>query len=59
MGMALKNIGTGDRVTEAQFAQGFESASGFRDAAQRLFGAPPKSAAPTRAYSSPSASRPR
>lgn len=45
MGMALKNIGTGDRVTEAQFAQGFESASGFRDAVQRLFGAPPKSAA--------------
>lgn len=45
MGMVLKNIGTGERVTEAQFAQGFESASGFRDAVHRLFGAPPKNAA--------------
>ncbi len=45
MGLALKDIGGGERVTEAQFAQGFESASGFRDAVHRLFGAPPKEAA--------------
>lgn len=44
MGMALKDIGSGERVTEAQFAQGFESASGFRDAVRRIFGAPPKRA---------------
>ncbi|GAB5562613.1 MAG: trifunctional transcriptional activator/DNA repair protein Ada/methylated-DNA--[protein]-cysteine S-methyltransferase [Synoicihabitans sp.] len=45
MGLALKEIGGGERVTEAQFAQGFESASGFRDAVHRLFGAPPSEAA--------------
>lgn len=45
MGLALRAIGTGERVTEAQFAQGFESASGFRKAVHRLFGAPPKDAA--------------
>ena len=45
MGMALKTIGTGERVTEVQFAQGFESSSGFRDAVQRIFGAPPRDAA--------------
>lgn len=45
MGLALREVGTGGRVTEAQFAQGFESASGFRDAVHRLFGAPPRDAA--------------
>jgi len=44
-GMALRNIGTGERVTEAQFAQDFESSNGFRDALQRIFGAPPRHAA--------------
>lgn len=44
MGMALKDIGAGGRVTEAQFARGFESSSGFRDAVQRIFGAPPTQA---------------
>ena len=45
MGLALREVGDGSRVTEAQFAQGFESASGFRDAVRRLFGAPPRDAA--------------
>ena len=45
MGVALKIISTGEQVTEAQFAQGFESSSGFRDAVQRIFGAPPRDAA--------------
>jgi AraC family transcriptional regulator of adaptative response/methylated-DNA-[protein]-cysteine methyltransferase len=45
MGLALKQVAAGGSVTDAQFAQGFESASGFRDAVQRIFGAPPKDAA--------------
>ncbi len=45
MGLALQAIGGGEQVTEAQFAQGFESASGFRKAVHRLFGAAPKQAA--------------
>lgn len=45
MGLALRGVAAGDTVTEAQFAQGFESSSGFRDAVQRLFGAPPRDAA--------------
>ncbi len=45
MGLALKEVAAGGSVTDAQFAQGFESASGFRDAVQRIFGAPPKNAA--------------
>lgn len=45
MGLALREVAAGGTVTEAQFAQGFESASGFRDAVQRIFGAPPKNAA--------------
>ncbi len=45
MGLALREVGHHGNVTEAQFARGFESASGFRDAVRRLFGAPPKDAA--------------
>ncbi|MCC5022403.1 MAG: methylated-DNA--[protein]-cysteine S-methyltransferase [Candidatus Synoicihabitans palmerolidicus] len=45
MGLALCNVGDGGSVTNQQFAQGFESASGFRDAVRRLFGAPPRAAA--------------
>lgn len=44
IGMAMRDIGSGERVTAAQFARGFESASGFRDAVQKIFGAPPKTA---------------
>lgn len=44
MGMALKDINSGDRVTEAQFARGFDSSSGFCEAVQKIFGAPPKDA---------------
>ena len=45
MGLALREVGTGGRITDAQFAQGFESASGFRDAVRRVFGEPPRDAA--------------
>ncbi|WED66206.1 methylated-DNA--[protein]-cysteine S-methyltransferase [Synoicihabitans lomoniglobus] len=45
MGLALREVGDGGTVTEAQFAQGFESASGFREAVKRLFGAAPRDAA--------------
>lgn len=45
LGLALREVSAGHTVTEAQFAQGFESSSGFRDAVQRLFGAPPQDAA--------------
>ncbi len=45
MGVALREVAAGGSVTDAQFAQGFESSSGFRAAVQRLFGAPPKDAA--------------
>ncbi len=48
MGLALQAVGDGETVTEAQFAQGFESASGFRAAVSRLFGAPPRDAARSR-----------
>ena len=45
MGLALREVGHHGSVTEAQFARGFESASGFREAVRRLFGAPPRDAA--------------
>ena len=45
MGLALREVGVSGNVTEAQFAQGFESASGFRAAVRRLFGAAPRDAA--------------
>lgn len=45
MGLALRTVGAGTTVTDAQFAQGFESASGFRAAVQRLFGSAPREAA--------------
>ncbi len=48
MGLALRDVGSGTSVTETQFARGFESASGFRDAFTRLFGTAPRTAAATK-----------
>lgn len=47
MGLALREVQQAG-VTSAQFAQGFESASGFRDAFARIFGRPPRDAAASR-----------
>lgn len=44
LGLALRAVRAGGRVTDAQLDQGFESASGFRAAFTRLFGEPPASA---------------
>jgi len=44
MGLALREVAAGHTVTAAQFAH-YESSRGFRDAVQRLFGAPPHDAA--------------
>lgn len=41
MGLAMKQIRSGDAVIEAQISIGYESSSGFRDAFSRIMGAPP------------------
>lgn len=45
VGRALDGVARGRRVIEAQQSSGFESASGFRAAVERLFGAAPSRAA--------------
>lgn len=41
MGMAMKQIRSGEAVIEAQLSVGYESSSGFRDAFSRIMGAAP------------------
>lgn len=41
MGLAMKQIRSGEPVIEAQLSSGYESGSGFRDAFSRIMGAPP------------------
>ncbi len=44
MGQALQTVRNGERVIEAQLAQGYESSSGFWNAFTKLFGTPPSKA---------------
>ncbi|HET7627539.1 MAG TPA: trifunctional transcriptional activator/DNA repair protein Ada/methylated-DNA--[protein]-cysteine S-methyltransferase, partial [Bacillales bacterium] len=44
MGLAMKQIRTGEPIIEAQLAAGYESSSGFRDAFSRIMGAAPSAA---------------
>src|SRR5258708_2852720 len=44
MGLALREVRKGGRVAEAKNGSGFESASGFREALQRIFGDSPTAA---------------
>ncbi len=41
MGLAMKQIRSGEAVIDAQLSTGYESSSGFRDAFSRIMGAPP------------------
>lgn len=41
MGLAMKQIRSGEAVIEAQLSAGYESSSGFRDAFSRIMGAAP------------------
>jgi AraC family transcriptional regulator of adaptative response/methylated-DNA-[protein]-cysteine methyltransferase len=41
MGLAMKQIRSGDAVIDAQLSTGYESSSGFRDAFSRIMGAAP------------------
>ncbi len=41
MGMAMKQIRSGEKIIEAQLEAGYESSSGFRDAFSRMMGAAP------------------
>lgn len=41
MGIAMKQIRSGEAVIDAQISSGYESSSGFRDAFSRIMGTPP------------------
>jgi AraC family transcriptional regulator of adaptative response/methylated-DNA-[protein]-cysteine methyltransferase len=41
LGIAMKNIRSGNKIIDAQINAGYESSSGFRDAFSRIMGAPP------------------
>ena len=41
MGLAMKQIRSGEKVIDAQLSAGYESSSGFRDAFSRIMGAAP------------------
>ncbi len=41
MGMAMKQVREGEKVIDAQLNMGYESASGFRDAFNKIIGAAP------------------
>jgi len=41
MGLALKNIRSGQKIIDTQLSAGYESSSGFRDAFSRIMGAAP------------------
>jgi len=47
LGLALREVQHGGRVSEARNGSGFESESGFRDAFTRIFGQPPSVAKQT------------
>lgn len=44
MGLALRDVRSGRPTVEVQLDRGYESASGFREAFARVFGAPPRGA---------------
>src|SRR5881392_2878502 len=44
IGLALRDVRSGGRVTEAKNGSGFESESGFREAFTKIFGEPPTAA---------------
>ncbi len=44
MGLAMKQIRSGESVIDAQLSSGYESSSGFRDAFSRIMGAAPSKA---------------
>src|SRR6266581_1492062 len=44
IGLALRDVRSGGRVTEAKNGSGFESESGFREAFAKIFGEPPTTA---------------
>lgn len=46
MGLAMKQIRSGDAVIDAQLSAGYESSSGFRDAFSRIMGTPPSKLKP-------------
>lgn len=44
MGLALRDVKSGQPVIDVQLARGYESTSGFREAFTRIFGTPPRGA---------------